>query len=89
MTIEKTLQARAESYGAFDDLARLSQSLKREMSKGKQWCEMSPYQREALEMIVHKIARLLNGDCDHVDSWHDIAGYAQLVEHKLKGNSKR
>lgn len=83
MTIEKTLQARAESYGQFTDLSIISHTLKREMRNGDNWGKMLPYQREALEMIAHKIARLLNGDCNHVDSWHDIAGYAQLVEREL------
>ena len=33
---------------------------------------------EALEMIAHKIARILSGDADYADNWVDIAGYAQL-----------
>lgn len=31
-------------------------------------------------MILHKIARIMNGDPDHIDHWHDIAGYATLIE---------
>ena len=49
---------------------------------------LKSYQRESLDMIVHKIARILNGDPNHVDSWHDIAGYATLVELELKGCGK-
>jgi hypothetical protein len=49
-------------------------------------------QREALDMIAHKIARIINGDPDYADSWVDIAGYATLVSERLKddstGNSK-
>ena len=40
---------------------------------------MKDYQREGLEMIAHKISRILNGDPNYDDSWVDIAGYAQLV----------
>jgi hypothetical protein len=36
-------------------------------------------------MIAHKIGRIVNGDPDHVDSWVDIAGYAQLVADELQG----
>lgn len=36
-------------------------------------------------MIQHKIARILNGGKSHVDNWHDIAGYATLVENELRG----
>ena len=42
-------------------------------------------QVEALDMIATKIARILNGNPDHVDSWIDIAGYATLVADRLKG----
>ena len=36
-------------------------------------------------MIFHKIGRIINGDPDYADSWHDIAGYAQLVANRLNG----
>jgi len=39
--------------------------------------------REALEMILHKIARILNGNPNYADSWQDIAGYAQLIVKRL------
>jgi len=41
-------------------------------------------QREALEMIAHKIARILNGDPNYADNWIDIAGYATLVANRLE-----
>jgi hypothetical protein len=45
--------------------------------------ELDADQIEALEMICHKIARVLNGDPNHHDHWHDIAGYATLVANRL------
>jgi hypothetical protein len=45
--------------------------------------KLSVSQREALEMILHKIARILNGDPNFKDSWTDIIGYARLVEREL------
>jgi len=36
--------------------------------------------KEALEMTAHKIGRILNGDAEYKDSWHDIIGYIRLVE---------
>jgi len=36
-------------------------------------------------MIFSKIARILNGDPNHLDSWTDIAGYATLVADRLQG----
>jgi hypothetical protein len=34
-------------------------------------------------MIQHKVARILNGEPDYSDNWHDIAGYATLVDDLL------
>jgi len=47
--------------------------------------ELLPDHKEALEMIQHKIARILNGDPNYADSWQDIAGYAQLIVKRIEG----
>jgi hypothetical protein len=39
--------------------------------------------QESLDMICHKMARILNGNPYHFDSWHDIIGYARLIESEL------
>lgn len=51
------------------------------------WDSLSSDQQEALEMIAHKIARILNGNPNKIDSWEDIAGYAILVAERLKTNA--
>ena len=43
-------------------------------------------QREAIDMIIHKLGRIINGNPDKVDHWTDIAGYAKLVADRLEGN---
>jgi hypothetical protein len=40
--------------------------------------------KQALSVIADKIARILNGDPYYLDNWHDIQGYAQLIENRLK-----
>lgn len=35
-------------------------------------------------MIFQKISRIVNGDPDYADNWHDIQGYARLVEERLQ-----
>ena len=85
MSIEQTLAARGAVYGRFEDQAAIAQRLKDVMHQAPGWSELAPDQREALEMIQHKIARVLNGNPDYIDSWHDIQGYAALVESRLKG----
>ncbi len=47
--------------------------------------DLTDDQVEALEMVCHKIGRIVNGDPDYSDSWHDIAGYAKLVADRLDG----
>ena len=47
------------------------------------WETLSFDAAEALDMIQHKIARILNGDPNYIDSWTDIIGYARLVEKRL------
>lgn len=81
--ITTTLTERGARYGKFRDHAALSQMFKGVMDTVDKSLEAD--QREALEMIFHKIARILNGDPNYADSWHDIAGYAQLVADRLNG----
>ena len=86
--VEVTVEERGSRYGAFKDGADIMQSLKTVMRDTPNWSNLTPSQREALEMIQHKIGRILNGDPNYTDSWHDIQGYARLVEEELNGNVK-
>ena len=79
------LPARQERYGRFRDNAALSQRLKGVLRSGVRWQSMQPDQQEALEMIAHKISRILCGDPHYDDSWVDIAGYATRVADRLQG----
>jgi DNA-binding CsgD family transcriptional regulator len=82
--VDAILNTRATTYGAFKDVAQVAQ----EMKNAIRMCnnsELEDDQIEALDMIASKIARILNGNPDHVDSWVDIAGYAQLVADRLQG----
>lgn len=83
--IDQILAERGERYGEFKDHAKISQEMKRVMQKTDGWHNLGATGREALEMIAHKIARILNGDPTYADSWRDIAGYATLVADRLEG----
>lgn len=83
MNVSETLNQRGARYGEFKDHADLSQRLKGQMHRSKNWSKLDADMTEALEMIQHKIARILNGDHRYHDSWHDIAGYASLVAGRL------
>lgn len=82
MTIQKTLKERQKTHGSFATHAKISQQLKAVLwEHGYQ--ELDHDQIEALEMICHKIARVLNGNPNHKDHWHDIAGYSTLIADRL------
>lgn len=86
--ITEILEERGKLYGDFKTHAEIAQQLKRVMAiyiKRKHVAFLSSDQQEALDMIAHKIARILNGDPNHVDGWRDIAGYATLVADHLEG----
>jgi hypothetical protein len=85
--VSKTLDTRAQSYGKFKDGAALMQAIKRELAAhaAKHGKTFADDQWEALEMIVHKMGRIVNGDPNVVDHWVDIAGYATLVADRLDG----
>ena len=82
--INKTLDERSSRYGSFEDHADIAQMLKRSMFGTPGWNKLDDDMKEALEMIQHKIARILNGDPTYIDNWHDIIGYARLVEKRLE-----
>jgi hypothetical protein len=86
-TITETLTERGHRYGPFIDHAKVTQEIKYAMKThvNNRGIHLAPDQIEALEMIAHKIGRIVNGDPDYVDSWVDIAGYAQLVADRLQG----
>lgn len=83
MNVETTLGSRGLTYGAFKGHASISQDLKSTMHDAEKWDELSADKKEALEMIVHEVARILNGDPEYHDSWHDIQGYAKIVASTL------
>ena len=89
--IDQILAERGKRYGVFTDHAAITQQLKVKLytfRNGMPWAALTPDQQEALDMICHKIGRIINGDPNYADSWDDIAGYAKLVGDRLRGVSK-
>ena len=86
-TTDQVLAERGSRYGKFVGHARVTQRLKLVIyeelaARGK---GLDADQQEALDMICHKIGRIVNGDPNYDDSWVDIAGYAELVVKRLRG----
>jgi hypothetical protein len=84
MEVEQLLDERGRTHGDFRLHAEITQDLK-SVIYGRIASTPTPTQREALEMILHKIGRIAAGDPNFVDHWDDIAGYAKLVANELRG----
>lgn len=87
MDITQTLAERGARYGNFAEHAEIAQDLQDAMRGTAGWERLAADQRQALTVIADKIARMLNGDPDYVDNWHDIIGYARLVEQRLEADA--
>lgn len=84
--VNEMLAGREARYGSFQGHAEISQVIKQVIHSAAKARnkELEHDQLEALDMISHKIARILNGDPNYADNWIDIAGYAQLVVNRLE-----
>jgi len=87
--IAATLAERGERYGEYPEHARITQGIKRAMCDSPNWADLSDDKKECLEMVAHKIGRILNGDPEYRDSWHDIEGYVHLVVEELVAEEAR
>lgn len=80
MSLEETLKERGSRYGAFPDNAYIAQELKLVVRQQANWNSLDHTYHEAIDNILQKIARIMSGDPDYPDNWHDIQGYAKLAE---------
>ena len=84
--INEMLAGRQDRYGNFEGHAEISQVIKQVIHSAARARnkKLKFDQLEALDMISHKIARIINGDPNYADNWIDIAGYATLVANRLE-----
>ena len=90
MSIDAILDDRGSRYGNYLEQTKITNALLRVIDgslrdRGK---SLQPDQADALNMIVVKISRIINGDPDYADNWRDIAGYATLVAERLEGKNR-
>jgi len=81
--IAETLKERGSRYGSFEEQGRIEQNIKQAFHDSPNWGLLAPDSKSALEMIATKISRILKGDPEFHDSWHDIVGYAKLVADRI------
>jgi hypothetical protein len=81
--ITDTLAERGSRYGEFEDHAAIAQTLQDIIRAQAGWLRLDADMKQSLTVICDKFARILNGDPKYRDNWHDIAGYATLVDERL------
>lgn len=82
--VDKTLEERGERYGSYVDVSNLTLELFTALCTAmKNSDDFKAYHIEALHMICNKMARVVCGDPMYADNWHDIGGYAKLVENEI------
>jgi hypothetical protein len=88
--VDQVLDSRAKDYGKFIEGAEIMQMLKRVVHNyiEDRGTPLAFDQREAIDMIIHKLGRIINGNPDKVDHWVDVAGYSTLVADRLRGNAR-
>jgi hypothetical protein len=86
--VDAVLDKRGAFYGTFTGVARVAQHFKHCLKQGDSYHKLAPDQKEALDLIATKLARIVSGDPEYGDSWVDIAGYAKLVADRLQGKER-
>jgi len=82
--INDTLNERHRTHGDYSDTARIAQSLKVVLWTDPAWMGLSLVQKESIDLICTKLARIMSGNPNTKDHWDDIAGYANLVGERLQ-----
>lgn len=88
-SIDATLAERQSTYGNFEDVAFVTENIMSILAQVRVngLNDLPNTHRMALYMIASKMARIVNGDFNFIESWHDISGYAKLVEDLIKENN--
>lgn len=67
---------RDHQHGGMEAVGCVAQGIKGAMRLGRNWDRLSPGRQEALDMVAHKIGRVLSGaDPRDLQHWEDLAGY--------------
>lgn len=84
-TIKDMLNEREQTHGNFAYTAMSSQDIKQALHGSINWESLTDIQKEALDNIASKMARIVAGNPCTVDHWKDIQGYAELAIRSMEG----
>lgn len=79
-----TIPNRDDQHGGMEAVGSISQRLKDVLRTGANWQHLSNAQREALDMMMHKVARIMSGDLTVKDHWIDAGGYPLCIARQME-----
>lgn len=85
MDVNATLAERETTHGDFITQGTLANTLKELVRNQPTYKNLQPHQREALDIGLTKVARIVCGNAQEKDHWLDLAGYATLGARGIKG----
>lgn len=85
MSIEETLEQRGSIYGDYEDGVVVRGEILKSLADHKEACTGEGFTYAETIMITDLVNKLVRfaGSPTHVDSIHDLAGYATLIERTL------
>lgn len=84
--VDSVLEERQKTHGNFQDHALLATMLKEACHNFHGWEQLPPVYKEGIDMICHKLARIVNGNPLHLDHVVDIQGYAKLMQQYVESH---
>ena len=84
METEKLIATRHATHGVYRHVCELDQATQKAWRNSQNWEHLTDVQRCSLQMISHKIARILSGDPFFDDHWKDCSTYAELARRSLE-----
>jgi hypothetical protein len=87
MTNEPPIDTRTATHGDYTNSAQVAQHLKLTIRNAHNWNRLSNDKREALDLIMTKVSRIMSGEPNEPDHWLDIEGYAKLARERVTETS--
>jgi hypothetical protein len=77
--LDALLAERGKTHGPYSENARISQSIKAVVRGGLGWFGLTEIEREVLDQLALKMARIASGKSLQRQHWEDVVGYGTLV----------
>lgn len=87
--LKSILNERGGSYGSYNEVAKIQTQIIDLLRSAEGYNKLKPSTILAIEMIIHKIIRLVNSGKEKEDTLLDIAGYTLLALAEIKEDNKQ